>query len=427
VARADHLTDVADDPIAAVVTQYEDEAGLLPSDVYEGGATYPVERFSLDEKATRKLAQLCALLGTEPHAFSVRLGRVAVDEAIKLGAGHLSRNGYASLIVGQDVADQLAADDIAARLKAVRAAERAAKAPAAGEPSDGVDTNDPAAAPSDGQEAERDRRRQERAEREERQRRAVAFNDELGAAVVKALSRVKVDDRVVRILAAVDIHGDLGKLAMRGARYGFAGWVAETRTKTGKAKVTYLDRGEAEAKAREYLAGAKTAADVAGRCLALVVMALYADEDAVANSNRSFHEVSVGAGWQGDKGLPWADEVVELIDEVAIERLPEHLTEQRAKTLAERGEDREERQAERERKDRERAEARARVDALGDDLSALGRDELMQAVADARAAYGTWSKEATDLEARVTDILKGRQADDEGGGQDESQGLAEAA
>jgi hypothetical protein len=79
-------------------------------------------------------------------------------------------------------------------------------------------------------------------------------------------------------------------------------------------------------------------------------MALYADEDAVANSNRSFHEVSVSSGWRGDAGLPWADEVVELIDELAIERLPEHLTEGRRASLDDCRKAREERDAERERR-----------------------------------------------------------------------------
>ena len=41
-------------------------------------------------------------------------------------------------------------------------------------------------------------------------------------------------------------------------------------------------------------------------------MARYADEaDAVANSNRSFYDLRVGAG------LPWSSEVVDLIDRIS--------------------------------------------------------------------------------------------------------------
>ena len=65
----------------------------------------------------------------------------------------------------------------------------------------------------------------------------MAFNDELGAAVVKSLGRLRVDERVVKILSAVDLHGDLDKIALRGARYGFPGWVVQAETKTGKPKL----------------------------------------------------------------------------------------------------------------------------------------------------------------------------------------------
>jgi hypothetical protein len=42
----------------------------------------------------------------------------------------------------------------------------------------------------------------------------------------------------------------------------------------------------------------------------------------------------VCGGWYGDAGLPSADDVVELSDELAIERLLEHLTEGRRATFA---------------------------------------------------------------------------------------------
>jgi hypothetical protein len=48
---------------------------------------------------------------------------------------------------------------------------------------------------------------------------AAVFNEQLGVTIVNSLSRVKVDDRVVKILTAVNVAGDLDRLAMRGARY----------------------------------------------------------------------------------------------------------------------------------------------------------------------------------------------------------------
>ena len=90
-------------------------------------------------------------------------------------------------------------------------------------------------------------------------------------------------------------------------------------------KVAYLPQGEAAAKAREYLAGAKTAGDVAGRLLALLVMARLADESAVLDRQRTGYRLS--AATYGDSGVPWQDDAVDLLDELARERLPEHLTE----------------------------------------------------------------------------------------------------
>ena len=87
-----------------------------------------------------------------------------------------------------------------------------------------------------------------------------------------------------------------------------------------RTRVDYLDRAGAGARAREYLGVAKTASDYAGRLIALVVMARYAKEEAVAQSNRSFSALGVG------RSLPWSAEVLDLVDELAAERLSEHLT-----------------------------------------------------------------------------------------------------
>jgi hypothetical protein len=211
-------------------------------------------------------------------------------------------------------------------------------------------------------------RRAEREVRKQAQEQAVAFNDELGAAVVKALGRLRVDERVVKILSAVDLHGELGKIALRGARYGFPGWVVHTETKTGKPKLDYAASGEARSKARGYLEGASSMAEYAGRCVALCVMALYAREDAVANSNQALYTLSVSTGWTRSSGLPWADEVIDLLDEIAVERLPDHLTAHRREQL-------DQGRAEREREERERDEATKRLARFGEDVEAGLREQ----------------------------------------------------
>jgi ParB/RepB/Spo0J family partition protein len=352
-------SEVTADPVGAVCAHYDGDPVELPAGVYEAGRTYAVAQFSLTEQANKDLAALCRSLEVDVDRATVHFGREAVEQATRLGAAHQSESGFQSLIVGNDVAAQLAADDIKAQLKAHRAQQRREREfERQRQPHDGEPAGAPDVVETEEQAAERRREERKRAQGE-----AVAFNDELGAAVVKSLSRLRVDERVVKVLAAVDLHGELDKIALRGPRYGFPGWVVHSETKTGKPKLEYLGSGEAQAKARTYLQGASTMAEYAGRCVAVCVMALYAREEAVANSNQAFYSLSVTTGWSGTSGLPWADEVVDLLDEIAVERLPAHLTERRRAEL-------DQRRTERERQAREREEAKERLARFGDDVEA---------------------------------------------------------
>jgi hypothetical protein len=45
---------------------------------------------------------------------------------------------------------------------------------------------------------------------------------------------VRVDESVLKLLACVEVVAELADVAMRGARYGFPGWVTETTQKNGK-------------------------------------------------------------------------------------------------------------------------------------------------------------------------------------------------
>jgi hypothetical protein len=86
---------------------------------------------------------------------------------------------------------------------------------------------------------------------------------------------------------------------MRGARYGFPGWVSVEETKRGTKRRYIEQRSDAQAKAIEYLEGAKAAGELAGRTLALLVMAVYAHEGAVAQSARAFPSVRCTARCRG--------------------------------------------------------------------------------------------------------------------------------
>lgn len=291
----------------------------LPAGVYSVPGEVRLDGLDLDAKTVKRLDQIEKLTGNRPSAVYLHSASFAAAAALNATLG----NEHYGLIFGADVVAQLAGDVLAAALKqkkeqhqrTTRLAEEAAARAAA---ADG-DTPDPSQDEVDPAAAEAERKAQAAAERAQQQREreeACAFNDRLGLAIVDKLSRVKLDVDAVRVLTTVDFADELGDIALRGARYGFPGWVTEEATKGGKLKRTYLQTsGAAEVKAREYLAGAKTPGEHAGRSIALVVMAWFADERAVAQSNRSFKSVRPG-------GMPWADDVAEILERYALAALP---------------------------------------------------------------------------------------------------------
>jgi hypothetical protein len=205
------------------------------------------------------------------------------------------------------------------------------------------------------------------------------------------LSRIKVDERVLKVLSAVGFHADLDQLAARGARYGFPGWPLETTTAGGKPKTDYPGTRESGAKAREYLAGAKTAADIAGRLFALVVMAVYARQEAVAMSAQVGYDVRFH-----HETLPWSADVVALVEQIAEERLPQPLTDPRkaARKQAERDE--------RERRKADRVAVAAKKE-LVEQLSAMTAPERLTALEQFRAEHG-WGEHYWDLQSTVATL-----------------------
>jgi ParB/RepB/Spo0J family partition protein len=387
-------SDVVDDPIYVVAGGYDDERAL-PAGVYVAGGSYAVECFALSEKANQDVAKYAELLNVEPPQVLVTLGREAVEEAAKLGAYHASKEGHTGLIVGQEVADQLAGDRIRAALKSERKRQRELKRfmRESGGEVRGEGADEPA--PSE-DEAKRQRREQRQRDAEARTE-ATAYNHELGAACVKHLARLRVDELVVKLVACVDVQGELDKIAMRGARYGFPGWTEEVEQKNGRRKVVYRDLGECREAARSFLEGAKTAAEVAGRLVALIAMARYAREEAVAQSNRAFYAIEV-RDYYGH-GLPWSREVVDIIDAICAERLPDPLTKEARHAKAK--ERRERIRAEREERKRQRLvdDALKRVQ----NLDAGERDEL---VAEVEAQLGEDQFEIHRLRARVRELAE---------------------
>jgi ParB/RepB/Spo0J family partition protein len=404
--------DVADDPLKVVAGGLHDETVDAPAGVFVSTSSYALSAFTLDDKGAAAAAKFAELRGSEVDALQIRFDHNMVEQAHKLNAAHTPDHGWVTLIVGQDVGDQLAADTVIAGLKRARAeAKRARDATrsAAAAPSSsttGAHAGDAAgvgaAAPSE--EQQREAARAERAAAAAHREQCAVFNEQLGVAIVNSLSRVKVDERTVKILTAINVAAELDRIAMRGARYGFPGWVTVEETKRGSKRHYLEHRHEAEAKAVEYLAGAKTAGELAGRTIALVMMAVYAQEDAVANSNQAFHTVTPL------RVLPWAADVAELIDELAGEKLPAALMDP---VLQERRARHAERHAAAARKAAalERiAELQPRIAALGADeldelehLAAVGHGEYMPATLTLRSQVRARRQQLTDAAASTAD------------------------
>lgn len=191
-------------------------AGELPDDVYVAHAVHSIERFGLSPQARKDVAELQELLGTTP---AVRFGDQELEQARALGAAHGEQ--CEAVIVGAEVANQLAGDYIARCLKTQHANQRQQRKLDRDKQTSGDLAGDGGQLREDARRAEREAERQAR-------ERATTFNGELGRAIYSTLSRVKVDERTIKLLACVDACGALGELAMRGARYGLPGWIGQT-------------------------------------------------------------------------------------------------------------------------------------------------------------------------------------------------------
>jgi ParB/RepB/Spo0J family partition protein len=249
----------------------------LPPGVYSTRESYPLDRFELSEQAKADLAVL-AEHGHAPE--QIRFTGELVERAPALDALHEA--GWCQIIAGQDIADTLAADWLAAARK--HSEEHAAAASPPNGAEHGADAGEAAERLREQAAAERHRQREQRDS-------AVSYNLRLGVLAFKHLARVKVDERVLRVLASVDVGGSLHGLAARGARLTAPGWVTQA-DQNGRAKTTYLEPHDAQQRALEFLDGAKSAGEIAGRAITLIALAVHADEEAVAASNRSYHEVS---------------------------------------------------------------------------------------------------------------------------------------
>ena len=309
--------EVAREPLAVAVNASPE----LPLGLFNTGQAHPIDRFTLSEKAQRDLRSYEKLTGARISA--VRFTPPALERARSLGAVHDC--GWFAILAGQQVADTVAEDYIAEALKDARARKRCEgrerpgdRGAVLGRAADGEALSAEAQTADEGEDRERERQERERAEREaqrERREAAIRFNAELGLLAFKHLAKVKVDERVLRILASVDLGGCLRQIAMRGARLCLPGWVSEGTRSNGALKADYIEDSQVRTKAFEFLAGAESASDVAGRTLTLIALAMLADQEAIAASRRGWYELTFLG--------PWADEAAADVLAIVRDRIKE--------------------------------------------------------------------------------------------------------
>ncbi len=153
--------DVAGDALSVVTSGLHDETVDAPAGVFVSTSSYPLSAFALDDKQQSAAVKLAELRGSSVDELVLRFDRDAIEQARKLKAAHTPEHGWVTLIVGQDVADQLAGGAVIAALKHARPdaklAREAARSTAAAQGSNSDSDSDSAgatAAPTEEQQRE---------------------------------------------------------------------------------------------------------------------------------------------------------------------------------------------------------------------------------------------------------------------------------
>ena len=123
--------DLVADPISVLIGEYEEQLKDLPDDVFVAGASYPIARFETRGEGEREPGQAVRVPVLRAGAVQRALRSRAARPGARAERRHRSANKTEAIIVGADVACQLAADSIQTALKEQRAQAREAREDAA--------------------------------------------------------------------------------------------------------------------------------------------------------------------------------------------------------------------------------------------------------------------------------------------------------
>ena len=295
--------------------------GELPEGVYRPHTAVPDRRVRARRRRTERTSRRSSRCSDRPVEH-VQFDGNDVAQARALGAAH-GENWHA-VIVGDDVATQLVTDYLARTVKELRKRareERKLARDAAGLSEQAIwrdAVNGHAAVAGTGNGAAVDPEEARRAEREaERQAREAgntvqprARPGDLHDPVAGARRRARAEAaRLGRDRRRARRCRD-ARRALRVPRLGHRDHAEERQDEVR------LPREAGGRPASQRLPpGASKPGEIAGRQLALLAMATYADQNAVAASSRSWHHVKASG--------PWAADVDELLDKLVADNLPD--------------------------------------------------------------------------------------------------------
>jgi hypothetical protein len=158
-------------------------------------------------------------------------------------------------------------------------------------------------------------RTREREQAEKERIAAIHANRDLGLRLAKQLGSRKFDRPVAELLVQI-VFAQNHELAIGGVAYTHEDFheLVSTRQKNGKTRTTFtqLDKHDAHQRALEWVLRPRSAEEVLGRLLQLLVAGVFADERAVAKSKRE--------RWYA----PAARTTEPMIAKLARKILPEH-------------------------------------------------------------------------------------------------------
>lgn len=293
--------------------------------VYRLHCSYQLAAFDLSKKAAAQVEDL------RPFEHYVSFDAKALDRAKAYGCALVFAEGD-GLICDRAFASELASELVLVRAKVARKERRerekvvAEREAAGAAPGDGPAQATSAAERTELTAEERaqaaiDNRRATLEQAKKDRAAAIALNDELGAVLFRDVAKVKIDERVVELLALSGIGEHGAAYAMRGLRYTHPGWkTVETPDKV-REKRTYPDMGDCGRKLQAFLLGAKGPQQLAARQLQVLFAALLADDHEVAMSNRGGSQPPTSGGYSGIAG--GQQRTKDLLAELIGELIPE--------------------------------------------------------------------------------------------------------